>query len=132
MRICISLLSLIATGTCFAQEQFKTATLLEKILISDTSSVLQKMMGNPEKYRIQIIYTEIDRDASNRPSFKNFYFHVNRDFYFYPASTVKLPLALLSLEKLNRMGVKSVNKFTRMAFDSSYSGQQSLERDSTS
>jgi hypothetical protein len=90
------------------------------------------MMGNPEKYRIQIIYTQIDRDASNRPSFKNYYFHVNRDFYFYPASTVKLPLAMLSLEKLNRLGVKNVNKFTRLAFDSSYSGQMPLSTDSTS
>ena len=39
---------------------------------------------------------------------------------------------MLSLEKLNRMGVRDVNKFTRMSFDSSYSGQQALLRDSTS
>ena len=132
MRICISLLLLMLTGTGFAQGHFKTDTLLEKIFRSDTSSVLQKMMGDPEKYRIQIVYTQIDRDASNHPSFKNYYFHVNRDFYFYPASTVKLPLALLSLEKLNRLGVRGVNKFTRMAYDSSYSGQVALLRDSTS
>ena len=112
--------------------QFKTDSVLEKILRSDTSSLLQKMMDNPEKYRIQIIYTQIDRDAGNRPTFRNYYFHVNRDFYFYPASTVKLPLALLSLEKINRLSSKGVNPFTRMAFDSSFSGQSLLLRDSTS
>jgi Beta-lactamase enzyme family len=132
MSVYASLLLLLLTWACFARGQFRTDSLLENILRSDTSTVLQKMMGNPEKYRIQIIYTQIDRDASNRPSFKNYYFHVNHDFYFYPASTVKLPLALLSLEKLNRLGVKGVNKFTRMAFDSSYSGQLTLLRDSTS
>jgi len=132
MRVYASQLLLSLTWTCFAHGQFKTDLLLENILRSDTSSVLQKMMGNPEKYRIQIIYTQIDRDASNRPSFKNYYFHVNRDFYFYPASTVKLPLAMLSLEKLNRMDMRGVNKFTRMVFDSSYSGQLALLKDSTS
>jgi hypothetical protein len=90
------------------------------------------MMADPAKYRIQIIYTQINRDADNKPSFTNYYFHVNRDLYFYPASTVKLPLALLSLEKLNRLGVQGVNKFTRMKFDSSYSGQSVLLKDSTS
>jgi hypothetical protein len=132
MRVCASLLLLLLTWACVAHGQFRTDSLLGNILRSDTSSVLQKMMGNPEKYRIQIIYTQIDRDASNRPSFKNYYFRVNRDFYFYPASTVKLPLAMLSLEKLNRLGVKGVNKLTRMAFDSSYSGQLPLLKDSTS
>jgi len=132
MRVYASQLILSLTWTCFANGQFKTDSLLENILRSDTSSVLQKMMGNPEKYRVQIIYTQIDRDASNRPSFKNYYYHVNRDFYFYPASTVKLPLAMLSLEKLNRLDVRGVNKFTRMVFDSSYSGQQALLKDSTS
>lgn len=132
MRTFISQFLLILNLTCLAQEGFKTDELLERILRSDTSAVLQKMMANPDKYRIQIIYTQIDRDASNHPSFRNFYFHVNPDFYFYPASTVKLPLAMLSLEKLNRMGKRGVGKFTRMAFDSSYSGQVVLLKDSTS
>jgi hypothetical protein len=115
-----------------AKSQFKTDTLLGKILLSDTSSLLEKMLGNPEKYRIQIIYTQIDRNADNHPSFRNYYYHVNRDFYYYPASTVKLPLALLSLEKLHHLSKSGVDKFTRMAYDSSYSGQSALNRDSTS
>jgi hypothetical protein len=112
--------------------QFKTNPLLENILKEDTSSLLKNMMSDSEKYRIQIIYTQINRDASNIPSFTNYYFHVNRDFYFYPASTVKLPLAILSLEKLNRMSVPGVNKFTRMAYDSNFSGQVAMTSDSTS
>ena len=132
MRVYFSLLLSLVTVAGFTQTQFRTDTLLENILRSDTSSVLQKMMADPVKYRIQIIYTQINRDANNRPDFKNYYYHVNRDFYFYPASTVKLPLALLSLEKLNRLGKRGVDKFTRMKFDSSYSGESALLMDSTS
>ena len=54
---------------------------------------MQHILRNKEKYRVQIIYTRIDRDASNRPSFKNFYFNTGDSLYYYPASTVKLPLA---------------------------------------
>ena len=132
MRNYLFLLWLMFSVVCKLKGQFKTDSLLENILRSDTSSILKKMISNPEKYRIQIIYTQIDRDAGNRPSFTHYYFHVNRDFYFYPASTVKLPLALLSLEKLNRMSLRGVDKFTRMVYDSSYSGQSALVKDSTS
>jgi Beta-lactamase enzyme family len=116
----------------FANCQFRTDQLLEKILQSDTNSIIQNLIQHTDEYRVQIIYTQIDRDAGNRPSFKNYYFHVGWGFYFYPASTVKLPLALLSLEKLNRLHKPGVDKFTRMQYDSSYSGQKELIKDSTS
>jgi hypothetical protein len=112
--------------------QFKTDSLLVTIFRRDTSLALQKIIRQPDVYRVQLIYTQIDRDVNNAPRFKNYYFHVSSDFYFYPASTVKLPLALLSLEKLNRIHQKGVNKFTRLQYDSSNSGQQPLYRDSTS
>jgi hypothetical protein len=112
--------------------QFKTDPFLEKILLSDQDSILQKLIQQPDKFRVQIIYTKIDRDAGNHPSFKNYYFHVRRDFYFYPASTVKLPLAILSLEKLHHLNKPGVDKFTRMEYDSSYIGQKELMDDSSS
>jgi len=115
-----------------ANSQFKTDPFLEKILLSDQDSISQKLIHQPDKFRVQIIYTMIDRDSDNRPRFKNYYFHVGRDFYFYPASTVKLPLAILSLEKLNRLHQPGIDKFTRIEFDSSYSGQKELISDSSS
>jgi hypothetical protein len=42
-------------------------------------------MQNPEKCGVQIIYTQIDRDAENRPSFKSFKYRVNPLEYFYMA-----------------------------------------------
>ena len=72
-------------------------------LLSVKDSLLQQVLTHPEIYRYQIIYTKIDRDKNNKPSFTNYYYNVNAEQYFNPASTVKLPLAFLSLEKLNKL-----------------------------
>ena len=63
------------------------------------------MLDNPALYDVQIVYTQINRDAQNRPSFKTYRYQVDKDRYFYPASTVKLPAVLLALEKLNGLGL---------------------------
>ncbi len=98
--------------------------------IEDT--ITKKVVTNPLEYRCQIIYTQIDRDNNNIPSFKNYHFNVNPDFYFNPASMVKMPLAFLSLEKLNELKKPGVNKNTRMQFDSSYERQVAMTKDSSS
>ncbi|QJD81248.1 serine hydrolase [Spirosoma rhododendri] len=80
-------------------------------------------MQHPDRYRLQIIYTQIDRDRANKPTFTNYYFNVDSTVYFNPASTVKLPLALLSLEKLNGLKNPQLTRETAMQFDSAHSGQ---------
>ncbi len=90
------------------------------------------ILMNKDKLEVQIIYTQIERDANNVPSFKSFYFNVDSTRYFYPASTVKLPIALLALEKLNHLKIHGLDKFTPMYNDSIYSGQFSVHKDSTS
>ena len=62
-------------------------------------------MSDPARHRLQIIYTQIDRDAANRPEFRSYSYRVNAGEYFYPASTVKLPTALIALETLRRLGI---------------------------
>jgi beta-lactamase class A len=115
---------------CLAQA--KTDSLLLTILKSDTSTLVKNIIADPSTYRLQILYTQINRDKNNKPSFKNYYFNVDPDLYFNPASTVKLPLALLSLEKLNSLNKKEVDKYTTMLTDSSYSSQTTAYNDSTS
>jgi hypothetical protein len=81
---------------------------------------------------VQIIYTQIDRDANNQPAFRSFYFNGDSSRYFYPASTVKLPLALLALEKINELQTPGLTEHTAVFHDSVFRGQQSVTRDSTS
>ncbi len=111
-------------------------------LIENQFLVERMMKKHPRKFRhilkhfdsleVQVIYTQINRDSLNRPHFRSFYFRVDSTNYFYPASTVKLPMVLLALEKLNRLNISGLNKFTHMLHDSVYSGQQVVKIDSTS
>lgn len=114
---------------CFAQA--KTDSFLQKILFSSNSSLLKNVLRNKDSFRVQIIYTQINRDKNNNPLFHNYYFNTDTALYFNPASTVKLPLALLSLEKLNRLNVQGVNKYTSLQIDSNYSWQTPEFKDST-
>ena len=77
-----------------------------------------KILNNRDSLNVQIIYTKIDRNRKNQPCFTEYTFNLNNR-YFYPASTVKLPTAILALEKLNDLNIKGVNKFTTMITDSS-------------
>jgi hypothetical protein len=111
--------------------QLKNDAILKNILLANPDSLLQAVINQPDTYRYQIIYTQITRDKNNNPSFKNLYCNVDAQRYFNPASMVKMPLAFLSLEKLNTMKVPGVNKFTSMQFDSAWSGQTITWKDST-
>src|SRR5579875_1315083 len=109
-----------------------TDTLMQTILSTNHNAVFNKVIQHPQTYRCQIIYTQINRNKSNQPTFKNYYFHYDSLLYFNPASTVKLPLALLALEKLNKLHIKDVNKYTAIQYDSSYPGQVAAYKDTTS
>ncbi|WP_428662726.1 serine hydrolase [Runella sp.] len=112
--------------------QPKTDAFLTQLFAKNAHPIFQEVIQHPEKYRLQIIYTQIERDKNNTPSFKNYYFNIDSTFYFNPASIVKLPLALLSLEKLNQLKISGVNKFTSMQFDTAFSGQTKEWKDETS
>lgn len=92
----------------------------------------QKILDQADSLEIQIIYTQINRDENNTPSFKQFRFHVDSLRYFYPASTVKLPLCVLALDKINTLNISGLDKYTTMLHDSVYSGQLSVSKDTTS
>ena len=111
--------------------QSRTSKLLEDIFGAEKDSLFQSVIRHPEIYRYQIIYTQINRDKNNVPSFTNYYFNYDSLEYFNPASTVKMPLAFLSLEKLNGLKQKGIDMFTPMQYDSGYSRQTILHKDST-
>lgn len=107
----------------------KTYTFPLSLLYEEGSAQLIHILNNPDTFRYQLIYTQINRDKNNRPSFKHYKIRVNRDEYFNPASTVKMPLAFLALEKLHTMN--NVNMNTPMLTDSAFSKQTSVASDSS-
>ncbi|HET6995468.1 MAG TPA: serine hydrolase, partial [Chitinophagaceae bacterium] len=94
---------------------------------SEFDSVLQKK----DELKVQIIYTQIDRDKKGNPVFRDFYFNNNDSNYFYPASTVKLPIAILALQKLNQVKIEGLDKNTTMITGEDGDGQTAVSIDST-
>lgn len=92
----------------------------------------ERVLKDRDSLEVQIIYTQIDRDSLNEPHFRSFYYNVDSNRYFYPASTVKLPMVLLALEKLRALNIKGLDKYTPMFNDSAYAGQLSVKKDTTS
>ncbi|MDO7854047.1 serine hydrolase [Hymenobacter convexus] len=84
-----------------------------------TNPILKRVATNPQ-YELQIIYTQINRDAQNRPTFTPHTYHLNPQQYFNPASLVKLPVVALSLEKLNDLNKPGVTRRTIMATGTAY------------
>jgi beta-lactamase class A len=92
-------------------------------LLKASPEYFKKILANQNSLRLQIIYTKIDRQADNTPVFSNYYYHVNPHAYFYPASTVKMPVALLALQKLNELNIKGLDKNTTCISEAAYSKQ---------
>jgi len=92
--------------------------LLDSLLHSDPR--LARVLAHPARYELQVIYTQINRDAQNQPHFVPHTYHLDARRYFNPASLVKLPVAVLALEKLNQLKAPGVNRRTIMATGASY------------
>lgn len=128
----IALLLLFLPATFAAQAQSrKDKKMLERLLRKQDDSLLNAVLRKPEKYHLQIIYTQIDRDEENRASFKTYTLGLDTTRYFYPASTVKLAAAAAALEKLNDLDIEGLNKYTSLRIDSAYAQQSRVTADTT-
>jgi hypothetical protein len=97
--------------------------LLDSLL--HTSPALAQVLKHPSTYQLQIIYTQIDRDAQNVPHFTRHTYHLNPQQYFNPASLVKLPVAMLALEKLHTLP-NTINRNTILSTGVAWGCQTSV------
>ena len=111
--------------------QNKESAVLPSILEKASAGPAQQVLKDPDTYRLQIIYTQIDRNKKGEPRFTHHTFLVDPDKYFNPASMVKMPLAFLAMEKLNQLSSTELNRDTRITFDSSYSRQVAMRKDAS-
>ncbi|MDB5137040.1 MAG: serine hydrolase [Mucilaginibacter sp.] len=107
-------------------------TIFLKNLLQSHPELFAGILKHPTQNEVQILYTQIDRDANNVPHFKSFSYRLNANHYFYPASTVKLPTAIFALEKLNKLNIKGLDTKATMITDSAFTGQTKVKKDSTS
>ena len=64
---------------------------------------LRGILKDKDKYEIQILYTEVSKDKLGQTEFTDFQFQLNDQKYFYPASTIKLPITVMTLSKINEL-----------------------------
>ena len=81
-----------------------------QIVLDVNNPKLEKVLQDPNKFELQIIYTEINRNHNNQAIFTQHSFRLDANQYFYPASTVKMPTAFVALEKLNELNIDGLTK----------------------
>ena len=66
---------------------------LETIVQSNDPKI-KRVVDRHEQHQVQLLYLAIDRNQENKPQFSEYHFQQDDSLYFYPASTVKLPIAV--------------------------------------
>ncbi|WP_379091688.1 serine hydrolase [Pedobacter sp. UC225_65] len=114
------------SSTAMAQQ---TDTLFLKKLMQEKPELFAGILNHPNKNEVQLMYTQVNRDQNNKPSFKTFSYNLNPSRYFYPASTVKLAGVIFALEKVNELKSKGLTTNLTMLTDSSFKGQTKVIKD---
>ncbi len=103
-----------------------------KKLLQQHKQELAPVLVNPNEYKVQLIYTQIDRNEKNIPQFKSFEYRIDDQLYFYPASVVKMPTAVLALEKLRNTKIIGLTPDATMINGKGSDPQTFVEFDATS
>ncbi|WP_431295113.1 serine hydrolase [Pedobacter sp. P26] len=125
------ILTLALSMICLSVMAQKTDTLFLKKLMESKPELFTAVLNHPGKNQIQILYSQVNRDAKNIPTFKTFSYNLDPHHYFYPASTVKLAAVIFALEKVNLLKSKGLTAKSTMITDSSFKGQTKVLTDTS-
>ena len=76
---------------------------IELVLKSDP--YFKEIIKDKEDYEIQVMLTKVNYD-NTKIDFQNYQYQHDENQYFYPASTIKLPIVVLTLKKINELRSK--------------------------
>ena len=112
VRALLGLTVLFADSYSVAQSQTENQDSQTEIIINGLHNLSEKNGINLRKLNgyFEIHYVQIDRQNNNIPKLTFYQHSEKKDAYYNPASMVKLPLLLMTLEKLDALGI---DKFTR-------------------
>jgi len=100
-------------------------------LLKKYPQYFDSVLLNREKWNVQIVYTEINRDKKGHPRFIDHFFNIDTNRYFYPASTVKLPIAVLALQKLHELNIPGLDRNSTMITETAFEGQTPVQTDAS-
>ena len=108
-----------------------TAPAFLESLLKKYPQYFEEILKNRNTLNVQIIYTQVNRRANGTPELEHQYFNVNPNQYYYPASTVKLPIVLLALQKLNELKDKGIDRNTTMITETAFNKQTAVFNEPT-
>ncbi|HPB02031.1 MAG TPA: serine hydrolase, partial [Bacteroidales bacterium] len=108
-----------------------TSCLPGKIIFEQYCDSFPEIYMMPEWYKLQLIYVQVNRNKNGIPHLTYHKLGVDRNKYFYPASLVKLPTLLLTLEKLQSLKSRGVDKYTRLSIGKEHSCQYEFKTDTS-
>lgn len=125
---CISLFA----NTLFAQIDYRNVDkrLLDSLL-SNTLN-LKAVWLNTDTHRLQIIYTRVLHESKNKIQLENHTYNLSDELYFYPASLVKLPVCVFTLEKLNKLKSHDISLDSKISIEDNHSCQTAVTIDKLS
>jgi Beta-lactamase enzyme family len=103
---------LLLSGLNHAQQPFSFDSLFAR-----NHDAFDSVIAHKQDYRLQILYTRIDRDENNFPHLRTYAFDPDQ-YYYYCASMVKMPACVLTLEKLNNLAAYRVDMLDSLGVDS--------------
>lgn len=122
MQINFLIIVLILSMPTIAKENF-----IENFLQQHPQK-FQHILNHAKQYRLQIIYTQVDRE-NNKIKLNHYFYRKEAEFY-YPASAIKLPITVLALEKLNT--INNIDKNTQVYIKANQHCQTQQYEDKTS
>ena len=126
----LAIMTISVNVTALAQNQSGPGNLLQQIFAGHPA-YFDTIMAQRDTLKVQVIYSQIDRKKKGKPVFTDHSYHVDPNNYYYPASTVKLPVAILALQKLNELKIPGLDKYTTMITGADGEGQTEVENDPT-
>lgn len=89
-----------------------------KSALSSDDVKINRVMKDLPSHEVQVFFSEVVRDKKGQVNFKEDQFQVDDNNYFYPASSVKLPIAILALEALHETKLLDRNTSYQVEGDS--------------
>ncbi len=109
----------------------KQKSIFDDIFDEDSKS-FNTIVKNKEKHEIQILFSPITRHKDSI-AIEDHFFNYRPGEYFYPASSVKMPVAFMALQKLEDLRSSGINidRNTPLQIDSTRSPQTAVLADSS-
>ena len=128
MRRLVLFFLVLVTMSC---QDKKEKTVFDEIF-EEGSTLFKSVIENKDQFEVQILFSPIQR-INDSIIIEDHFFNYRPGEYFYPASTVKMPVAFLALQKLNeiRNSGFNIDRNTPLRIKTSRPPQTSVESDST-